>query len=170
MSPPIPGEQTARGYEPPINTQFSAFLDNRVGKLAELIEIFDGQSIQVVALSIVDSTDHAVVRLVTTDGHKARHLLRKHHIPYSEADILVVELGVGQTLTTMCRHLLAAEINIQYAFSLWVRPHGTATIALHTDDQILASQILQRKGFSLLGENDLTDYPDMGDTYGHEDN
>ena len=170
MSPPMPGEQTARGYEPPINTQFSVFLDNRVGKLAELIEIFDGQAIQVVALSIVDSTDHAVIRLVTTDGHQARQLLRSHGFPYSEADILVVELSAGQTLTSMCRYLLAAEINIQYAYTLMVRPHGAAAIALHTDDQILASQILQRKGFCLLGERDLTDYPDTDDTFGHDDN
>ena len=49
----------------------------------------------------------------------------------------------------------------------WVaktRKMAAATIAAGT------SQILQRKGFSLLGENDLTDQPDMGDTYGHEDN
>ena len=44
------------------------FLANRVGKLAELIDVFDGQSLHLVALGAIDSTDHAVVRMVTNDS------------------------------------------------------------------------------------------------------
>lgn len=150
-------DYVAQGYEPPRNVQFSAFLDNRCGKLLELVEIFDGHALSLVALSVIDSADHAVVRLVTSRADLARRLLERHHIPFSEADILVVELGYEQTLSKLCISLLSAELNIHYAYPLMMRPHGVPTIALHTDDQVLAGQILRRKMFTLLGENDLGD-------------
>ena len=148
-------DQTTQGYLPPYNTQFSAFLDNRCGKLLELVETFDGHALRLVALSVVDSADHAVVRLVTSRSSLARQLLQRQEIPFSEAGILVVELSQNQTLSKLCISLLSAELNIHYAYPLMVRPHGVPTIALHTDDQVLAGQILLRKRFTLLGENDL---------------
>ena len=148
-------DHVAQGFQPPYNTQFSAFLDNRCGKLLELVEIFDGHALRLVALSVVDSADHAVVRLVTSRSDLARRLLQRHDIPFSEAEILVVELSNDHTLSQLCIALLSAELNIHYAYPLMLRPHGVPTIALHTDDQILAGQILRRKLFTLLGENDL---------------
>ena len=147
--------QTARGFQTPRNTQFSVFLANRVGKLHELVEVFDGHDLRIVALSVVEAADHAVVRLVTTDASLARRVLHDNRLPFSEADILVVELGASQRLTQLCMALLWGEVNIYYAYPLMVRPHGAATIALHTDDEVLASSILQRRGFTLLGEKDL---------------
>jgi len=157
-------EEIAQGYQPAYNTQFSAFLPNRCGKLLELVEIFDGHALRLVALSVVDSADHAVVRLVTSRSALARRLLQRHNIPFSEAEILVVELGEGQTLSKLCISLLSAELNIHYAYPLMVRSHGLPTIAIHTDDQILAGQILRRKMFTLLGENDLGENATDGDS------
>jgi hypothetical protein len=150
-------DMTARGYEAPQVTQFSVFLDNRVGKLRELVEVFDGHALDLVSLSVVDSTDHAVVRVITSRAALARRLLRRHHMAFSEIDVLVVELGPGQRLVHLCQSLLSAEVNILYAYPLMVRCHGNPTIALHTDDEVMAAQVLRRKMFTLLGENDLGD-------------
>ncbi|MHC4082822.1 MAG: acetolactate synthase, partial [Planctomycetota bacterium] len=59
------------------------------------------------------------------------------------------------TLTSMCLYLLGAELNIRFAYPLMLRPDGTPTIALAVDDQTLAGQILRKKRFRLLGEEDL---------------
>jgi len=155
-----PTEQaTSRSFQPPMNTQFSVFLDNRVGKLLELIEVFSGQALTLASFSVLDSTDHAVVRLVTSNGELARRLLSRNQLPFSETDILIVELhpDQGRTLRAMCTILLGAELSIHYAYPLMVRPHRLPTIALHTDDYVLAGQLLRRKLFVLLGENDLGD-------------
>jgi len=156
-------DQITQGYQMPYNTQFSVFLENRCGKLLELVEILDGHALRLVALSVVDSADYAVVRLVTSRGELARRLLQRHDMRFSEAEILVVELGPHHTLSKLCISLLSAELNIHYAYPLMVRPHGMPTIALHTDDQILAGQILRRKMFTLLGENDLGENATNGD-------
>jgi len=148
---------TEYGYGPPLCTQFSVFLPNRIGKLHDLVEIFDGRPIRIVALSILESSDHAVVRIMTTRADKTRELLQAEDMAFSEADILVIELGEDQRLTKLCLSLLSAELNIYYAYPLMVRPHGAATMALHCDDQILAGQILRRKGFRLVSEKELRD-------------
>ncbi|MBI1371780.1 MAG: acetolactate synthase [Phycisphaera sp.] len=145
------------GYSPPMCTQFSVFLDNRIGKLYELVEVFDGQPIRIVAFSVLDSSDHAVVRLVTTKAERARQMLDDAHFPYAESEILVVELGAHQRMTQMCIALLSAELNIDYAYPLMTRPHGAATIAIHCEDPVLAGQILNRKGFGLVSEAQLSD-------------
>ncbi len=148
---------TARGFEPPQVVQFSVFLDNRVGKLRELVEVFDGHALELAAFSVIDSADHAVVRVVTSRAALARRLLDRHGLPASETDVLAVELPPRRSLADLCEALVAAELSIQYAYPLLPRPHGNAAIVLHTDDHHLACQVLRRKTFTLLGENDLGD-------------
>ena len=156
QAPGSPGSEflTERGYNVPRCTQFSVFLDNRVGKLHELVEVFSGRPIRIAALSVNEASDHAVVRLVTSSTDKTRALLEEHGLPFTESEILVVELG-NQRLAHLCLSLLGAELSVYYAYPLMVTPHGSPTIALHTDDQTLAGQIMQRKGFNLIGEEEL---------------
>jgi hypothetical protein len=149
---------TARGYQPPVNTQFSVFLDNRVGRLMDLLEIFDQASqITLAGLSVVDSADHAVVRLLTSHSDLARRLLKRCSHTFSEIDVVAVELDNEHALVEVCEVLLAAELNIHYAYPLLVRPRGLPVVALHTDDTILAGQLLRRRNFCVLAENDLGD-------------
>ncbi len=148
---------TARGYEPPKTVQFSVFLDNRVGRLLDLLEVFDHGGLTLAGLSVVDSADHAVVRLLTSNSDLARRLLNRFEHACSEIDVVAVELQEHQSLTEVCEVLLAAELNIHYAYPLLVRPRGCPAIALHTDDIVLAGKILRRRGFMTYGENDLGD-------------
>ncbi len=148
--------ETARGFSPPSVTQFSVFLDNKVGKLFELLTTFEEHdTCQICALSVHEASDHAVVRLVTSDAPAARAILRSHALAFSEMDVLVVELVDGLTLSRMSLYLLGAEINIRFSYPVMLRPNGTPTIALAVDDPVLAGQILRRKNFRLLGEADL---------------
>lgn len=151
---PIPLE-TAYGYAPPTVTQFSVFLDNKVGKLHDLVELFDGSVCAICAMSVHDATDYAVVRLITNSAKSARELLRKQGLPFSEKDLLAVELCNGHSLSSLCTSLLRAELNIHFAYSLMLKPGTTPTIALAVDDITLAGQILRRKNFRLFGEADL---------------
>ena len=67
---------TEQGYAPPSVRQFGVFLDNRVGKLLELVQLFDdAPNVRLVAISVLDSSDHAVVRLIFDNADAARILL-----------------------------------------------------------------------------------------------
>lgn len=156
MSLASPQQSVARGYAPPSVTQFSVFLDNRVGKLLELLKTFeDHPTCQVCALSVQEASDYAVVRLITNSSRPAREMLRQQDLPFSETDILVVELVNDHSLSRLCLYLLGAEINIHFAYPLMLKPNGAPTIAIAVDDTTLAGQILRKKEFRLLGECDL---------------
>lgn len=147
----------AMGFEPPSLTQFSVFLPNRVGVMLELVDVFDGQALVLAGFCVMDSADYSVVRLVTSRSELARRLLSRNKMSFSETQVLAVEIGGGKTLAGMCRNLLAAEVNIAYAYPLIVRPRGNAAVVLQSDDITLSGQILRRKLYTLLAENDLGD-------------
>ncbi len=147
---------TSQSYGPPTVRQFGVFLENRVGRLFELVRVFDeAPGVHLCAFSVVEASDHAVVRIIPNNADAAREILRDHRLPFSEFDLLIVELADDHTLTSMCLYLLGAELNIRFAYPLMLRPNGTPTIALAVDDQTLAGQILRKKQFRLLGEDDL---------------
>jgi len=156
MSQAVP-QETTQGYSPPTVRQFSVFLENKVGTLLNLVRLFDeAADVHLCAFSVLESSDFAVVRMVPNNADAARGLLREHNVPFSELDLLIVELGeTSHTLSSMCLHLLGAELNIRFAYPLMLEPNGTPTIALAVDDHHLAGQILRRKSFRLLGEEDL---------------
>jgi len=112
---------------------------------------------RIVALSIEESADSALVRLICADAESGRSALRHEGFSFSESDVLAVELpSTPHPLEATCYALLAAELNIHYAYPLLVNA-GRPALALYVDDPTLASQLLIRKGFRLLGESDLRD-------------
>ena len=144
------------GHAPPCVTQFAVFLDNKVGKMLDLVTQFDDDPIcHICAISVHEASDHAVVRVITNHANRARSILRSHNLAISETDLLVIELTNGHTISSMCVHLLGAELFIRFSYALMLRPNGTPTIAVAVDDITLAGQILNRKGYRLLGECDL---------------
>ena len=147
--------QTTQGYAAPTVTQYSVFLDNRVGKLHELIRAFEHSAVHVVAFSVHDASDHAVVRMVTSNANEARLLLTRHQYPFSEVPVLVFELDKTHTLERACMYLVTAELNIRFAYPLMCNASGRQAIAIAVDDLTLAGQILMRKEFRLMGEEEL---------------
>ncbi len=150
-------QPTAKSYAPPTVRQFSVFLENKVGTLLNLVRLFDeAAAVHLCALSGLEASDFAVVRIVPNNADAARGLLREHEVAFSELDLLIVELCEGEhSLSRMCLHLLGAELNIRFAYPLMLEPNGEPTIALAVDDHHLAGQILRKKSFRLLGEADL---------------
>jgi len=74
----------------------------------------------------------------------------------TESDLLVVQLPDGpQPLLQICKALLAAEINIHYAYPLLIGPLGNAALALHVEDHESAARTLEQQGFILYTEGDL---------------
>jgi hypothetical protein len=149
--------ETAHGYSPPSVTQFSVFLHNKVGKLHDLVEVFENRHALLAAISVNEASDHAVVRIIPTNATLARRVLDDSGLAYTMRDVLVVELSGNHTLSSMCLSLLRAELSIHFAYPLMSRGASAPTIALAVDDLTLAGQILRRKDFRLLGEADLSD-------------
>jgi hypothetical protein len=148
--------ETLEGYRWPTIAQFSVFLENRVGQLLELYRSFSGTKVRIVGLSIADSADCCIVRIMLSHSEQGREILRNSELPFAENELIVAELTAGsRTLTDICTALLQGEVNIHYAYSLIVHPHGRAAVAMHVDNVELAGQILRDSGFELVCEADL---------------
>ena len=152
-----PQTQHGAGFELTRVRQFTVFLENRVGRLQMLMRCIE-EGDRIAALSIEESADAALVRVICADPEFGRDALRQAGFSFSESEVLAVELPSvlrsRNPLIAICSALLAAEINIHYVYPLLVRPAGPAVV-LYVDDPTLAAQLLIRKGFTLLGESDL---------------
>jgi hypothetical protein len=155
-----PETENGAGFEPTRLRQFTVFLDNRVGRLQTLVRALEDVS-RIVALSIEESGDAALIRLICSEPDRAREALADAAFSFNESEVLAVvpPRRSRQPLTAVCAALLAAEINIHYAYPLLTPPKGPA-IALYVEDPTLAAQLLIRKGFDLLGESDFRRRPE----------
>ncbi len=149
---------TARGHNYPALRQFTVFLENRVGQLLEVVRRFEGSNVRIVSLSIHDSTECAFLRFLLSHPEQGREILERAGLALIETDLIGVELPEGpQPLLQVCTALLQAEVNIVQAYPLLLRPHGRPAVALMVDNNEMALDTLNGKGFMLITENDLSD-------------
>ncbi len=148
--------ETLSGRSWPSVTQFSVFLENRVGQLLEVYRSFHGSKVRIVGLTISDSADCSILRLILSHCEQGREILALTKRAFAENELLVVELPTGpQSLSDMCMALLQAEINIHYAYPLLVHPRNRPAVAIHVDNIEQASATLHTMGFDVLCEADL---------------
>jgi len=149
--------KTRESLQVPLVRQFSVFLENKVGALLDLTRTLSDTNVHVCGISVVDSADASVVRIVVDDPERCREALAKANIGVNESDLVVVELPRGpEKLDTVLRGLVAAEVNIQYTYSMMVRPHDKALLALHCEDSEFAREVLVKAGHSVLGQKDIS--------------
>ena len=150
------GYATMRGRNYPAIRQFTIFLENRVGKLLEVIRRFEGSRVRIVALSISDMAECALVRLLVSHPEQGREILERAGLAIVESDLIGVEIPRGhQALLEICTALLQAEVNIIQAYPLLVQPRGHAAVALMVDNIEIAQETLVAKGFAMITEADL---------------
>ncbi len=136
--------------------QFSVMLPNRVGALASLVKLLRGSAIEVIGLSVQDSRDATVARMVLSDPDTAESIFCEKGIPHTMSQLLVLALKeAGPGLLQCLDILMIAETNIDFAYALLPGPDGRALLAMHVEDYDFASSVLNRSGFKLMYEEDL---------------
>lgn len=136
--------------------QFSVFAENRVGRLHDLTALLKTNNVHIVALTVLDTTDSAIVRLIVDDPEKARELMINNDFPFGESDVLAVEINDESDLKQVLSALLVAEINIHYIYSFLKRPGDRTALALNVEDTDVAAQSLGHHGFKVLTQRDIS--------------
>jgi len=149
--------RTTEKEEGPRVKQFSIFLKNKVGALLDIVKMLNEQHIEVLAVSVQDSADAAIVRLVVSDPGRVQDLFSAEEVAFSTCDLVVVELKEGATqLSKLLTALLMAEVNIHGSCPLLTRPRGNAALALHVEDEECACAVLRSHGFRILSQSDIS--------------
>jgi hypothetical protein len=128
----------------PVVKQLSVFLANKPGVLARLCETFADHKINIQGLSVSDTVDHAVVRMITSNPEKARAVLEDAAVLVVETDVLALKLPdrPGQ-LAMVAERLSKAKINIEYAYG--TTGSSGARLVLRVSDTKKAMKILKVK-------------------------
>ncbi len=151
----MPVKTTSSRRADPV-TQFSVFTPNRLGRLHDLINLLGSHNVHVLALTVLDTTDSSIIRLVVDDPERARELLLDHGFPFTESHLLVVEVNSATELNRVMAALLETELNINYLYSFIPHPHGKSIMGLSMEDNEMGEQILKKHQFRVLRQADVS--------------
>jgi len=122
--------------EGPLVKQFSVFLPNKVGAMLDIVKMLNKHSTHVVAMSVSESTDSAIARIVVSDPERVEKLFRQNNVAFGVCEVVVVEMReVATQLVKLLAALFMAEVN---------------------DDTECASSVLMGEGFKILSQSDIS--------------
>jgi hypothetical protein len=155
MAPDLP--RTTSSRDGPVVQQFSVFLPNKVGAMLDVVKLLNAHEYHIIAMSVSESTDSAIARLVVSDPAGVEKLLRQNNIAFGTCQVVVIEMDeVASELSRLFAALFMAEVNVHFTYPLLVRPRGNAALAVHVDDNECAISVLSGAGFQLLSQSDIS--------------
>jgi hypothetical protein len=125
-------------------TQISVFLENQPGRLAHLLNVLSDAQVNLQALSVADSADFGVVRLIVSDTDAAMRAMRDAGLTAVTTKVLRVEIPdvAGGLLRSVMEPLAQAGVNIEYTYAYSERTQDKAVVVLKVDDLEKAEQAL----------------------------
>ncbi len=131
--------------------QISVFLENKAGRLAKVTRLLGEQGINIRALSIADTTDFGILRMIVNDPGRAEQLLRDAGFAVTTTGVLAVEVpdrpgGLAGVLEV----LEQAGMNIEYAYAFVEKASPDALVLIRVEDLPKAVKVLTAAGVSVL--------------------
>ncbi len=136
--------------------QISIFLENKSGRLAEVATVLAGAGINIRALSLADTTDFGILRLIVNDTEKAKQVLKDNAFTVGKTEVIAVEVhdrpgGLAHILAVMRDQ----GINVEYMYAFVQRSGGNAVIIFRFDEIEKAISALQKAGVVILKGEDV---------------
>ena len=131
--------------------QLSVFIENKSGRLSEIAGILGKAGVNIRALSVADSSDFGILRIIVNDNAIAVDALKKNEFTVIKTEVLAVEVkdtpgGLAEVLEILERE----SINVEYMYAFLERSSEHAVIVFRFDDIDLAIEVLSRKGATIL--------------------
>lgn len=136
--------------------QISVFLENRAGQFAEITGVLAENKIDLRAISIAETADYGVLRLIVADAQKATSILMQHGYLLTMTPVLVVAVsdepgGIAPVLATMAE----SNIDIEYMYSLFTHRDGKAYIVFRVAEAEKFTKLLADHGLALATSEEL---------------
>ena len=136
--------------------QISIFLENKSGRLAEVTKILGDADINIRALSLADTTDFGILRLIVNDNEKTKKVLKENGFTVGKTEVAAVEVpdhpgGLAKILNI----LEDAKINVEYMYAFVERTKDSAIIIFRFDDLDKAINVLLDNNITVLKGEDV---------------
>ena len=136
--------------------QISVFLENRSGQLAELTQLLASQNVDIRAISIAETADYGVARMIVDDVQKASAILLEHGTILSMNPVWAVEVpdrpaGLAELLAVLAKN----HVDVEYMYSLFTHRNDTAYMVLRISDEKAFMTALEGTGIKVVSKEDL---------------
>ena len=136
--------------------QISVFLENRTGQLAEITALLAKEHIDIRALSIAETSDYGLARMIVDDSHKASAILLQHGDILSMTPVWAVEVpdrpgGLAELLTVLAE----AHVDVEYMYSLFTHREGHAYMVMKVSDEPRFLSTLGDRKIRIVGMEEL---------------
>lgn len=138
--------------------QLSIFVENKEGRMAEITQILAENGVDIRALSLADTTDFGILRIIVNNPDLAVKVLRDKGMTVSLTNVIAI--GIADQpggFAAAVKVLSQADISIEYLYAFVSRSGGTAYVILRVENNGKAIDVLQKAGFSILTQSDLYD-------------
>ena len=130
--------------------QLSIFIENKVGRLQAIVDTLSENDINIRALSIAETTEFGILRIITPNVEKAKKVLRDVDVLSKITDVIAVYIDdKAGGLAKMLKSVTDAGINVEYMYAFLGRTEGKALMVLKADDEAKAEKALLASGMEL---------------------
>ena len=137
-----------------ITHQLSIFLENKSGRLTEVLEVLGEENIRITALSVADTTEFGILRLIVSDPEKAREILKKKNFTVNLTEVIsVMAPNEAKHYAKILRILSDLDISVEYTYAFSVG--AKSIIILRCSDTENAIKALKSHEMELLKASDL---------------
>ena len=131
--------------------QISVFVENKSGSLAKITKVLSKNNIDLEALSLADTTDFGILRLIVNDPAKAQLILNENHFTVKETDVLAVAIddtpgGLHKVLSVLEKE----GIQIEYMYAFTEKTLDNALVILRVENNAEATKILSENGIGVV--------------------
>lgn len=130
--------------------QLSIFVENKVGRLQDIINALGENEINIRALSIADTTDFGILRIIVDNPDKAKLVLKGMGVISKATDVVAVYIDDRSSgLASVLNLVSGAGIGIEYMYAFLSRSEGKALMVLKADDEVKLESVLSENGIVL---------------------
>lgn len=137
--------------------QISVFVENKNGRLADVLNVLRDNEINIYAVHIADTTNFGILRFIVDDTEKAECVIEKAGFAVKTTNVLAV--GMGDEVGSLCdimNILKEKNIPVEYLYAFAVRVEkNKAVVVIKTEDNVNAANALGKAGYSVLDNNSI---------------
>ena len=136
--------------------QISVFLENRVGQLAQITGLLAQNHVDIRAISIAETSDYGLARMIVDDCRKASDILLEHGDILSMTPVWAVEVpDRAGGLSELLGVLAEAHVDVEYMYSLFANKDGHAYMVLRISDEAAFAKAVKEAGIKTVGNEEL---------------
>ena len=136
--------------------QISVFLENRAGHLAEVTRTLAENNVNIRALSLADTSDFGILRLIVTDNEKAKEALKAKGFTVGRTNVVAAEVGDNPGgLHNILEMLAVGNVNVEYMYAFVTQSGHNAVLVFRFDQTDKAIEVLRSNGVRILSGEEL---------------